>query len=321
MASRGASDRGHIPVLGEAVRTLLAPALGAGRWAVDSTFGRGGHTAILLETGADVIALDQDTEAVTAGRARFGAHPRLHLVHASFADLPEVLASLGRVRVDALVADLGVSSPQLDDPRRGFSFQADGPLDMRMDPSRGRSLAERLSETTPEDLAEVLRDFGEERHARRVARAICEAWRAGAIDGTATLARVVAGALPTRPGQRLHPATRTFQALRIWVNGELEALDALLGALPEVLAPGGRAAVVSFHSLEDRRVKQAMRALCRGCVCPPGLPVCTCGQVPRARDLTRRPRRPNPAEVERNPRARSARLRAIEWLAQTGGAP
>ena len=300
----------HATVLREEAVALLAPVLHPGVWAVDCTTGGGGHTGGLLATGCEVLALDRDPRALDAARRRFAGEPRLHLVHADFRQLAEVVHREAGGEVMAVLADLGISSPQVDDPSRGFSLRGDGPLDMRMDPTRGASLADRLAAVGEAELTAVLRDLGEERRARQVARAILRARDGGALTGTAALAEVVARAVGRGVG-RIHPATRTFQALRIWVNDELGALDTLLAALPEVLAHGGRAAIISFHSLEDRRVKQAFRALATGCICPPDLPVCVCGRVAEWDVLTRRALKPGDAEVQANPRARSARLRAV----------
>ncbi len=310
MAPLDPSTFRHATVLREEAVDLLAPVLHPGVWAVDCTTGGGGHTEGLLATGCEVLALDRDPKALDAARRRFGDEPRLHLVHADFRALAEVVHREAGGEVKGVLADLGISSPQVDDPARGFSLRGDGPLDMRMDPTRGAPLAERLAQTDEAELTRVLRDLGEERRARQVARAILRARDADQLEGTAALAEVVARAVGRSEG-RIHPATRSFQALRIWVNDELGALDTLLAALPEVLSPGGRAAIISFHSLEDRRVKQAFRALSTGCVCPPDLPICACGRVAEWDVLTRRAIQSSPAEVEANPRARSARLRAV----------
>ncbi|MDF1563831.1 MAG: 16S rRNA (cytosine(1402)-N(4))-methyltransferase RsmH [Deltaproteobacteria bacterium] len=318
MASSANAPHGHHPVMEAEVRALLEPVLGPGKRALDCTLGRGGHTALLLATGAEVIALDRDRDAIEAARARFGDEPRLTLVHAPFSEAGAILAGRGG-RVDALFADLGVSSPQLDVAARGFSFQENGPLDMRMDQTRSASLAERLAAVDTDTLAGVLWRYGDEKASRKIARAILAALEEGELTGTRRLAELVAGLVPPgrsggKRGRRIHPATRTFQALRIWVNDELAELEALLASLPSVLRTGGRAAFLSFHSLEDRPVKQALRELARGCTCPPDFPVCACGKVARGRLLTRKGLEPDADEIARNPRARSAHLRALEWL-------
>ena len=300
----------HETVLRDEALALLGPALGEGRIAVDCTAGGGGHVEGLLATGATVLAIDRDPAALDALRVRLGSAPGLKLVHADFRDLEAVVARQAGGPVDAILADLGVSSPQLDRPERGFSMKRPGPLDMRMDPGSGPPLARRLAQVDVETLTRVLREFGEERHARRVARAILAARDAGTLTDTVRLAEVVRGALPKGPARR-DPATRTFQALRIWVNDELGALDDLLAAIPKVLRPGGRVAIIAFHSLEDRRVKQAFRALTDRRRPPPDLPVPGTGTPADFELLTRRALRPTEEEMRRNPRARSARLRAL----------
>ncbi|HET8722827.1 MAG TPA: 16S rRNA (cytosine(1402)-N(4))-methyltransferase RsmH, partial [Anaeromyxobacteraceae bacterium] len=243
--------------------------------------------------------------------ARYGEAFRA--VRADFRDAKNVLAALGIAGVDGALVDLGVSSPQLDEGQRGFSFSRPGPLDMRMG-GEGETVAELLARVDERELARILREYGEEPFARPVARAIraaVEKHGARALD-TARLAEVVAGAIPRKAWPRsIHPATRTFQALRIAVNDELGALAAWLEALPRVLAKGGRAAAISFHSLEDRMVKRSFQSLTRACTCPPGLPVCACGSDPEFRPLTRKAVVASESEVARNPRSRSARLRAV----------
>jgi len=269
---------------------------------VDCTVGLGGHTAALLDAGAGrVIGVDRDTTALESPRARLAsAGDRLALVHADYRDLPRVLADRAVSAVDGALADLGVSSMQLDDAERGFSFRHDGPLDMRMDPSSGATLAERLVDVDEATLADVIARFGEERHARRVARAIVRARDERPLTRTGELASVVRRAAGGRGWQRLDPATRTFQALRIWVNRELEGLDTFIEAAVAALAVGGRLAVIAFHSLEDRVVKHTMRQL---------------GHMKTVTVLTKKPIWPSEDEARRNPRARSARLRAVERLA------
>ncbi len=287
----------------------------AGRY-LDATFGRGGHAAAILArlgTAGRLLVMDQDPEAVASARERFGDDPRVVIVHANFARLEAVVAAQGWCGcLDGILLDLGVSSPQLDDPHRGFSFRHDGPLDMRMDTTAGESAAQWLARATEREIARVLREYGEERHARRIARAIVAARREAPIRTTARLAEVVAAAHPAWEAGR-HPATRSFQALRIHVNRELEVLPEALVQAVRVLAPGGRLAVISFHSLEDRIVKRYLRRCARGEALPRGIPA-----RESRRDLTLRllgrARRPAAAEVAANPRARSAVLRVAERL-------
>ncbi|HSY08306.1 MAG TPA: 16S rRNA (cytosine(1402)-N(4))-methyltransferase RsmH [Steroidobacteraceae bacterium] len=305
----------HTAVLVE--EALAALAVGAGGYYVDATFGRGGHTARLLETvGGEgrVLAIDQDPQAIEAGRARFADEVRLTLVHASFAELGSLVPAYGNGRAcRGVLFDLGVSSPQLDDPARGFSFRADGPLDMRMDPSRGEPVSDWLARAGVDEICEVITELGEERFARRVANAIVAARRAQPLLRTLELAALVARAVRTRePGK--HPATRTFQALRMFVNDELGALERALSAALAVLAPGGRLAVISFHSLEDRVVKRFMQRSSTVAAAFDRLPVVPVAARARAR-LVGRKTRPGSAEIARNPRARSALLRVAEKLA------
>jgi 16S rRNA (cytosine1402-N4)-methyltransferase len=296
-----ASDPRHEPVLADEVVELLAPHRGGVY--VDCTLGAGGHTRRLVAAGAaKVIGIDRDERALRVAREALGeAAAVVEFVHDDYRRLPAVLASLGVTTVDGVLADLGVSSMQLDDAGRGFSFRQAGPLDMRMDPSRDVSLGERLQSVDEPTLADVIWRFGEERHSRRVARGIVAARDRGELTDTAALASVVRRAAGGRGWQRIDPATRTFQALRIWVNAELEGLDAFLEAACHVLAPAGRLAVIAFHSLEDRVVKHTFRRLA--------------GESAAWRLVTRRPVVPGDDECARNPRARSARLRVLERVA------
>jgi len=299
----------HKTVLRDEVVELLAPK--PGQRIVDTTLGGGGHAEALLERGADVIGVDRDPEALAAATARLSSHPGFSALLGNAASLVPLLGPLGFLPVDGVLADLGVSSPQLDDAARGFSFQTDGPLDMRMGPS-GQTAAEAIASADEATLAQVLREYGEEPFARPIARAL----KAAQPTTTGQAVEAVKRAVPRRAWPaRTHVATRTFQALRIWVNDELGALDGLLASLPELLKVGGRAAVISFHSLEDRRVKTAFRSLEGQCTCPPGLPVCVCGAGGSFRVLTKRAVKATEDEVASNPRARSARLRAVERLA------
>ncbi len=305
----GAAVPRHVPVLVEEVRALLEPQRGG--LFVDGTVGLGGHARMLLEGGAErLIGIDRDLRALELARetlAEFG--DRVRLVHADYRELPAVLAAQDAGHVMGVLLDLGVSSMQLDEEDRGFSFRRDEPLDMRMDRSQGRTLAERLVDVEESALADVIFQFGEERKSRRVARAIVEARQREPLERTGQLATLVRRAVGG-PWQRIDPATRTFQALRIWVNGELDGLDSCLGRIVDLLqpasagAPGGRLAVISFHSLEDRIVKHAFRALAHR-------------DAPRVQVLTKRPQVAGEEEVAANPRARSAKLRGVERVVQS----
>lgn len=310
-----AAQRRHEPVLRQRVMELLQPR--SGGLYCDGTAGRGGHSEALLEASGPegrLLALDRDPAAVAAVRQRLaGFGERAVVVHGRFGALRQVLGQAGWGCVDGLVLDLGVSSPQLDDGRRGLSFQQDGPIDMRLDPTTGETALEVIGRLGVEELARVIWEYGEERRSRRVARAIKRANEAGELSGTADLARVVRRAVGQRRAGRVDGATRTFQALRIYVNDELGELEAVLDDLPHLLAEGGRAVFLSFHSLEDRSVKRGLRRW-SNCRCAPRTPQCVC-VGPVLRPLTRKPLRPDEAEVERNPRARSARMRAAERLA------
>ena len=305
----------HTPVLPDEVLAGLA-VRADGRYC-DATFGRGGHAAAILAAlgpGGRLIAIDRDPDAIRAGRLRFAGEPRLTLVKGSFGRLEELVRAAGMEGgLDGVLMDLGVSSPQLDEARRGFSFMQDGPLDMRMDNEAGQGAAQWLARASERDIATVLRTLGEERFAKRIARAIVAARSAQPIERTAQLAAIVSAAVPTRePGK--HPATRTFQAVRIHVNGELEALEAALPQAVRLLAPGGRLCVVSFHSLEDRIVKRYIRREEQGDPVYAGLP-----QVPpHARARLKRVGgavTASDAEIAGNPRSRSAVLRVAERLA------
>jgi 16S rRNA (cytosine1402-N4)-methyltransferase len=316
----------HEPVLlAEVLALVPAPGPAAGqagqarpRLLVDATLGGGGHAAALLEEfpGAELFGCDRDPEAVEAARERlapFGG--RVLLKQLAFSALPHHLLAGS---VDFLLADLGVSSHQLESGPRGFSFTSDGPLDMRMDPAAGEPAAALVNHARPEALLELLRRFGEERFAPRIVQAIAQARALAPIETTGQLARLVAQAVPARFQRRgFHPATRVFQALRIAVNDELGELERLLDAAPALLAPGGRLAVISFHSLEDRIVKERFRSWEAPCTCPPSMPACVCGKVPIGRRVTRKPVVPSAAEAARNPRSRSAKLRAFELAPET----
>jgi 16S rRNA (cytosine1402-N4)-methyltransferase len=302
----------HKPVLVE--ESLAALALEADGYYVDATFGRGGHTARILEAlGGEgrLLALDRDAAAIAAGRARFANEVRLTLVHAPFAELASLVPQHSHGRpCRGVLFDLGVSSPQLDDPARGFSFRADGPLDMRMDATRGEPVSAWLARAGVDEIREVIATLGEERFARRVAGAIVSARAEAPITRTSQLADIVSRAVRTRePGK--HPATRTFQALRMFINDELGQLERGLAAAANALAIGGRLAAITFHSLEDRAVKQFMQAETRVAPELARLPVIPANAEPRFR-LVGRKARPSSAEIAQNPRARSAMLRVAE---------
>ena len=305
----------HAPVLlEEALKALAVREAGS---YLDATLGRGGHSAAILERLGEagrLLAVDRDPEAIRAGERRFVGDPRVSIVRGNFAELGRIAVQAGlEAGFDGILLDVGVSSPQLDDPARGFSFMRDGPLDMRMDPDSGASAAEWLADVAERDLAQVLREYGEERHAKRIARAIVKARAEAPLQTTGRLAEVIAAAVPGRePGK--HPATRSFQAIRIFINAELDALDAALEQSLALLKPGARLCVISFHSLEDRRVKRFIRRHSQEAEPWRGLP-----EVPaHARPLLRpvgKAVHADDAEIAANPRARSAVLRAAERVA------
>lgn len=304
----------HQPVLYHEIIHALQPK--SPGFYVDGTVGAGGHARGILEACAPdgrLLGLDLDPQALAlAGETLAPYQPRFHLLQASYAALDSVLLQLGWPPVQGILLDLGLSSMQLDHPERGFSFLHDGPLDMRFDPRQPVSAAD-LVNTLPEaELADLLYRYGEERNARQIARAILQA---RPVQTTRQLAAVIE-ALSPRRGDRLHPATRTFQALRIAVNRELDAIQSALPQAVAALAPGGRLAIISFHSLEDRLVKEFFRRESRDCLCPPRQPVCTCGHVATLKEITRKPITPGKAEIEQNPRARSAKLRVAEKISR-----
>ncbi len=303
----------HVPVLAEEVR--LALDVQRGETVIDATFGAGGHASLLaadLEGHGRLVAVDRDPSVRPFFESLRRRHGGLSMRFLR-GDFSLVLAQLAEngVEADAILLDLGVSSMQVDRPERGFSYAADAPLDMRMDPSEERSARELVNETDERELATILRRYGEERYARPIARAIARRRRELPFTRTSELVETIKAAIPApaRFGEG-HPAKRVFQALRIAVNDELAALEHVLPVALDMLRPGGRLAVISFHSLEDRIVKQFLRAEERGCVCPPDFPICVCGHDPSLRALSRKPIRPNAAEVALNPRAGSAKLRA-----------
>ncbi|HHV93908.1 MAG TPA: 16S rRNA (cytosine(1402)-N(4))-methyltransferase RsmH [Firmicutes bacterium] len=308
-------DYHHVPVLAQEVIDNLV-------WRqdgiyVDATVGGGGHARLLLERAgpeARLIAIDQDPNALAAAKQTLGDKAaQVVFIHSNFLHIERIVTELQCEPVDGILFDLGVSSPQLDAAERGFSYRHDAPLDMRMDPSSPVTAADLLATLTEEELAKILLEYGEERWARRIARFIVEERRRSPIMTTGHLVDVIKAAIPK--GARSagpHPARRTFQALRIAVNRELEVLERALVDAIKLLRPRGRIAVISFHSLEDRIVKQTFARLAAGCTCPPELPVCICGKQAELRILTRKPIVPTEREIADNPRARSAKLRVAE---------
>ena len=301
----------HVPVLLEPALALLRPE--PGRRYIDGTFGFGGHTSALLDAGAEVVGVDLDAEALDACHDLAAARPGLHCHQGSFRHLDRAAAAAGWTSVDGVLLDLGVSSRQLDDPNKGFSYRADGPLDLRFDQTTGRPASELVATLDETELADLIWRLGEERGSRRLARAVVAARREEPITTTGRLAEVIRTALPggAKPAPVL---SRVFQALRIAVNDELQALAETLDQLPTVLAPGGRSVIIAYHSLEDRLVKQFFNRERRDCLCPPRLPDCVCGHRASLRLLTRRAVKADAGEIAANTRARSARLRAAERI-------
>lgn len=310
----------HVPVLLAETLEALAPAAG-GRY-LDGTVGLGGHAAAILEAApeSELCGLDRDTEALALARERLAPFgERAHLFHRRYSDFAGALEELGWKQINGALLDIGVSSLQLDEAERGFSFLGDGPLDMRMDAASGeRSAWHWVNRENFARLKECIATLGEEPQAGRIARAIVDARQKAPIETTAQLAALVAQAYPAawRAKARRHPATRTFQALRMAVNDELGELRRFLDSILKWLPVGGRLVIITFHSLEDRMVKQAMRHWAEGCRCPRHVPVCRCGHVPEVRPLMKKPLTASEAEVAANPRASSAKLRAVEKIAE-----
>ncbi len=305
------ADAYHQPVMVELVTSLFAEMTGL---VVDATFGGGGHSRALLASNPElrILGIDRDPDAISRARAGID-DPRVHLVAANFGDLRKILAvEAPDGALGGALFDLGVSSHQLDTAARGFSYHATGPLDMRMGPDTTHRAGDIVNAWSAEDIARVLREFGEERFAHRIAAAIV---KARPVADTTQLASIVADAVPAPARRRKHPARRTFQAIRIAVNEELAALATGLDAALDAVRPGGRVIVISYHSLEDRIVKRRFAAGAAACTCPPELPICACDTVAELRLLTRRAARPGKIEIENNPRARSALLRAVEKVA------
>ncbi len=307
---------GHRPVM--PVECMEALALRPDGVYVDGTLGRGGHSQIIagyLTTGR-LICIDRDKTAIDAAQERLRDYlDHVTLVHSNFDRIGEILEELNIPGVDGMLFDLGVSSPQLDDAQRGFSYMHDAPLDMRMDRTAALDARQVVNEWSYEELRRILYDFGEERYAPAIAKGICRARETAPIETTLQLVDVIKAAMPPQAlREKQHPAKRSFQAIRIAVNGELDALPPMLNAAAEHLNTGGRLAVISFHSLEDRIIKKTMQELATGCTCPPNFPVCVCGKKPKMKLISRKPITPSEAELAENPRARSAKLRVAEKL-------
>jgi 16S rRNA (cytosine1402-N4)-methyltransferase len=318
----------HVPVMLEEVLKYLQPEPGGSY--VDGTLGGGGHTEAILERTAPdgkVLGIDSDAQALSRVRERLAesvSNGRLVLVHGNFAELARIVDEAGFVSIQGVLLDLGFSSDQMSDPQRGFSFSVDGSLDMRLDQSQDLTAADLVNSASEKELADIFWRYGEETRSRQIARRIVRERARGAITRTGQLAQLAAAGVPYKRGA-IHPATKTFQALRIAVNHELEKLETVLPQILEVLGSrkndlkdgngkGGRMVIITFHSLEDRLVKEFMRREASDCICPPGIPVCICGHKARLRLLTRKPVTPTAQEVNVNPRARSAKLRAAEMV-------
>jgi len=306
----------HLSVLPDEVIRFLEPA--DGKTYLDGTVGGGGHSALILKKApqAVLIGIDRDQAALTAAGARLAEYGnQIRLLHGDFADVSGHLGTLGIAAIDGFILDLGVSSHQLDTRERGFSFQQDAPLDMRMDTSNGKTAADLLNELPERQLDQIIAEYGEERWAKRIASFIVKERTESPITTTFHLVDIIKGAVPkAKWDERIHPATRTFQALRIAVNSELDSLEQGMRAALELLKPGGRGVIISFHSLEDRIVKHIFREYAEGCTCPRQMPVCVCDKQPRVKILTGRPVTATQEETDVNPRSRSAKLRAVVKL-------
>ncbi len=310
-------DRAHVPVL---VKEVVEWIHGKdGGIYVDATIGSGGHAVALLETYPDIallVGIDQDAQAVAIAKKNLAAfHKRAIVAHGNFTTIKTILGTLHIEHIDGIIFDLGVSSMQLSNPLRGFSFMAEGPLDMRMDQNSAVQAQDLINTSTASELEEILRTYGEERWARRISRAIHSHRNTQPISTTTELSRIISGAIPARyRSPAIHPATRTFQALRIAVNNELKNLHHALDEACDLLNSGGRMGVISFHSLEDRIVKQKFQQWQKGCTCPPRVPQCICGNEKTITMLTKKPIVPTRDEVQVNPRSRSAKLRVAKKI-------
>ena len=306
----------HIPVLAQSfIDGLLTDPNGN---YIDATFGRGGHARMMLEklsNQAHLLGIDRDPQAVEAGKLLSQTDARFQMVHSDFKALGTVIKQISWQSIHGIAFDLGVSSPQLDQAERGFSFQSDGPLDMRMNPHADQPLSQRLKHVSEKELTQIIRDFGDERFAGRIARAISNAVQKNEISTTRELENICFHAVPpkTRHGST-HPATRTFQALRIWVNDEYGQIDTAIQTAMKHLAPHGRLAVISFHSGEDRRIRDLIEAEVHPCTCPREFPMCVCGRTPSMRWVQKKPIRASEQELAMNPRSRSAMLRIAERI-------
>jgi 16S rRNA (cytosine1402-N4)-methyltransferase len=314
----------HRPVMPEEVLAFLAPERGG--LIIDATLGMGGHAELILQSSPSVrvLGLDRDAESLRLAQERLRPYAdRFAAVHSDYREIAQVCAERGEERVAGILVDLGISSYQLDTPERGFSFRAGGVvaevgLDMRMDRSRGETAAELVNQLTERELADLIFEFGEERASRRIARRIVQERAEGPIETTARLAELVVRAVNQQGHWKIHPATKTFQALRIAVNRELEGLGAFVTAAVDLLEPDGRLVIITFHSLEDRLIKQALRQEAGQCKCPPRKMICDCGARRKVEIMTRKALLPGEAEVKVNPRARSAKLRACRRLPEEG---
>ncbi|MBQ8063185.1 MAG: 16S rRNA (cytosine(1402)-N(4))-methyltransferase RsmH [Clostridia bacterium] len=303
----------HVPVLLE--ETLSSLQIDPEGTYVDATAGGAGHSARILERLSDkgrLLCMDQDPDAIRVLTERVGGDPRVTVIHDNFSHIAEVLEEQGISSVDGVLADLGVSSHQLDTPERGFSFHADAPLDMRMS-QKGPTAADLCNTLSVSELKQILYTYGEEKNAPQIARAIVNARENAPIETTLQLAELVKEAVPARARRAKHPARKTFQALRIAVNGEMDVLNVALDSMFDVLKDGGRLSIITFHSLEDRMVKQRFASYCQGCICPPEFPVCVCGRTPSG-ELPFKFMTASEEELEANPRSRSAKLRCIQKI-------
>ncbi|MDX8395195.1 MAG: 16S rRNA (cytosine(1402)-N(4))-methyltransferase RsmH [Mariprofundaceae bacterium] len=313
-----AADADHIPVLATAfIDAIITDPNG---YYIDCTFGRGGHSRLLLERLSEsgrLLAIDRDPDAIAEGQKLAQQDSRFSIVHADFASLEEVLSDIGWQQVTGIGFDLGVSSPQIDRAERGFSFKSEGPLDMRMNPEEGQPLTQLLDRVSEKKLIDIIRSYGDERFAGRIAKAILRDRKEGKLKTTSDLENACFHAVPKQARYgNTHPATRTFQALRIWVNDEYGQIETGVRAAMSALAPQGKIAIISFHSGEDRRIRDLIEAEVNPCTCPPQFPICVCGKTSSMRWVNKKPLRPSEEEVDFNPRSRSSKLRVAESIAR-----